>query len=338
MKKIALVCTVLIACIPVVVSAQSSDDVIAALYAALGGNTSHTATTSAIAPPPVAPAQPTIPVPPDPTNQVLNVFQLFSVDSNSSETDAKVAGLKALLASLVSQFATLASRVAPGMPSASTTVATTTPPTSPPAPKKVFLRDLTIGATGEDVKQLQQLLISRGFLYGEVTGYFGILTKTAVLAFQADQGLPSVGSIGPRTRALLNSISPEDFTAVMNVVQSFAPPAVPFTASSTSITVHASSTSGTTTVETSSSTPIIAPPVTVSVSVLPQEAPIGGSVAVTWLSQNADSCTASDGWDGAKPTIGAARIEPLQFSLNLVLTCTGAGGVASTSALVLVGG
>jgi peptidoglycan hydrolase-like protein with peptidoglycan-binding domain len=343
MKKIAIALTLIIAAVPCAASAKTSDEIIAALYAALGGTVTSTSQSSTTTVPLIAPIvtqAPVVPSPVIPAQPVLTSAQLFSVDGGPGETDSQIAGLQALLASLMSQFTTLAARVAPGAPTASSsTVATSTVQEQAPAPTKKFLRDLTIGSKGDDVKQLQQLLIARGFLYGEVTGYFGILTKTALLAFQTDQGLPSVGTVGPRTRALLNSIPLEGFSGIAHTVQSLLPQVAPFTASSTSLSMTASSTSGTSTAPTGSSTPLYwGPPVSVSMSILPPEAPIGGSVAVTWLSQNADTCVASDGWDGSKPTIGAARIEPLQFSLNLVLTCTGEGGVASTSALVVVGG
>jgi hypothetical protein len=74
----------------------------------------------------------------------------------------------------------------------------------------------------------------------------------------------------------------------------------------------------------------------VSLSLLPARVGIGGSVSLTWLTQNATSCEGSDGWSGPKPTLGAAVVEPLSFSLTFVLTCRGPQGVASTSATVTV--
>lgn len=338
MRKIAAGLIVLIACAPLTTSA-TTDDLIAQLYAALNGkvtssplgsaSTTAVVATSTAVPASSNPSSQSAAVPAQSTDQILLPSHLFNVEGNAPKSDPQIEAMKSLLSSLIAQYALLSSQSTQSTTSAAVTATT---PVPEPAPKKVFLRDLTVGSRGEDVTQLQKLLIARGFLFGDVTGYFGILTKTAVLAFQTDQGLPSVGNVGPRTRALLNTI-PLDELIALKPPQSFAPPAVPFISSSTSVTMNASSTAGTSTPEFDA----WAPAVSVSMSILPSEAPVGGSVAITWLSQNADTCVASDGWDGSKPTIGAARIEPLQFSLNLTLTCTGAGGVASTSALVVVG-
>lgn len=347
--RTALGIIMLITCAPFAVSA-SSEDLIAQLYASLNTKvtssplgsgsttpvvvaTGTTAQSAQSAQPVVPPlGSPTTAVPPPSSDQILMPSHLFNVEGNAPKADPHIDTMKSLLAALVAQYALLSSKAA--TTSASTTSAASS---TPPEPKKLFLRNLDIGARGEDVKRLQNILLARGFLFGDITGYFGILTKTAMLAFQADQGLPSVGNVGPRTRALLNTLPPVVPGETPQPI--FAPPAKPLTAFSTSST-NASSTAGTSTAQTGSSTPetVWGPPVSISMSILPPEAPIGGSVAITWLSQNADTCVASDGWDGSKPTIGAARIEPLQFSLNLVLTCTGAGGIASTSALVVVGG
>lgn len=82
-----------------------------------------------------------------------------------------------------------------------------------------FARDLTIGAQGTDVTQLQTFLISQGFaIPAGATGYFGTQTKAAVAAFQAAHGIsPAAGYFGPITRAKVNS---------MQVV---TPPSVPDT-------------------------------------------------------------------------------------------------------------
>ena len=58
-----------------------------------------------------------------------------------------------------------------------------------------ILRSLSQGSTGEDVRGLQAYL---GVLQ---TGYFGPLTASAVMKFQAEEGLSPVGIVGPLTRA-----------------------------------------------------------------------------------------------------------------------------------------
>ena len=53
--------------------------------------------------------------------------------------------------------------------------------------------------------ELQNRLISEGYLKAEATGYFGPLTFAAVKAYQTANGLPSTGFVGPLTLAKLNA-------------------------------------------------------------------------------------------------------------------------------------
>jgi peptidoglycan hydrolase-like protein with peptidoglycan-binding domain len=78
--------------------------------------------------------------------------------------------------------------------------------TSQPPSAVHFSRPLAPGSTGSDVTALQTLLAKEGFFNGPVTGYFGPLTEAAVAAFQTHNGLEPVGSVGPKTCALLNSL------------------------------------------------------------------------------------------------------------------------------------
>lgn len=73
----------------------------------------------------------------------------------------------------------------------------------------VFKRFLTIGSTGTDVKQLQTILKKLGyFTYPKITGYFGSITKQAVIKFQKAYKLkPYPGYVGPGTRAALNGLN-----------------------------------------------------------------------------------------------------------------------------------
>lgn len=64
---------------------------------------------------------------------------------------------------------------------------------------------LAVGSRGIQVLTLQQKLKSLGFFTGEVTGYFGPVTKASVMAFQKSKGLEQVGFTGPRTRSALSS-------------------------------------------------------------------------------------------------------------------------------------
>lgn len=70
-----------------------------------------------------------------------------------------------------------------------------------------FTKNLTVGAKGEDVKQLQSILIAGGYLkIAAPTSYFGPATKAAVIAWQKAVGIsPTSGFVGALSRAKLNS-------------------------------------------------------------------------------------------------------------------------------------
>ncbi|KKW23876.1 MAG: Outer membrane adhesin-like protein [Candidatus Kaiserbacteria bacterium GW2011_GWA2_52_12] len=69
-----------------------------------------------------------------------------------------------------------------------------------------FTKDFGIGSRSTDVEELQKILIAEGFLnVDSQTGYFGVLTRAAVQAYQKAHGItPQSGYVGPLTRAALN--------------------------------------------------------------------------------------------------------------------------------------
>lgn len=70
----------------------------------------------------------------------------------------------------------------------------------------VFTADLYIGMVGNDVIELQKVLIALGYLQIPApTGYFGPLTQAAVKLYQAAHGIITTGYVGPLTRAALNA-------------------------------------------------------------------------------------------------------------------------------------
>jgi peptidoglycan hydrolase-like protein with peptidoglycan-binding domain len=72
-----------------------------------------------------------------------------------------------------------------------------------PAPANL-IRNLFFGLSGDDVKQLQQFLKDKGYYtYPEITGYFGQITKEAVMVFQKANGIEPLGGVGPQTRAAI---------------------------------------------------------------------------------------------------------------------------------------
>ncbi|MDO8604806.1 MAG: peptidoglycan-binding protein [bacterium] len=71
----------------------------------------------------------------------------------------------------------------------------------------VLTRQLEMGMNGTDVSTLQSFLAQNPITYpqGLVTGYFGFLTKSAVSNFQSQNGIESVGRVGPITLAAINN-------------------------------------------------------------------------------------------------------------------------------------
>jgi peptidoglycan hydrolase-like protein with peptidoglycan-binding domain len=99
-----------------------------------------------------------------------------------------VAELQAQINALMAQLASLS-----GGSSASTGV--------------VITADLTVGSSGAQVSALQSALVAQGHLVmpaGVAMGYFGSLTKAAVMKWQAASGLPATGYFGPLSRAKFN--------------------------------------------------------------------------------------------------------------------------------------
>lgn len=68
--------------------------------------------------------------------------------------------------------------------------------------------DIKEGMTDADIKTIQELLASDPTIYprGLVTGYFGPMTKEAVMKFQAKNGLEVTGEIDTETRAAMDAI------------------------------------------------------------------------------------------------------------------------------------
>ena len=77
---------------------------------------------------------------------------------------------------------------------------------------------------------------------------------------------------------------------------------------------------------------------TVLLDASPTSIIVGGVSNLTWSSTNASSCSASDGWSGAKVTSGTAAVGPLSATTTFTLSCTGPGGQVATSVTVTVAG
>lgn len=66
--------------------------------------------------------------------------------------------------------------------------------------------DLYEGVSGKDVTELQSTLKKLGYFHTTPTGYYGSITKEAVIQFQRDFNVPSTGFTGPLTRAKLSEV------------------------------------------------------------------------------------------------------------------------------------
>lgn len=79
------------------------------------------------------------------------------------------------------------------------------PVTPQPAPVHVFTVDMGYGDNNNEVMLLQTKLQSLGYFnYPTSTGYFGGLTKQAVINYQRDRNIPMTGYVSTLTRAALN--------------------------------------------------------------------------------------------------------------------------------------
>lgn len=72
-----------------------------------------------------------------------------------------------------------------------------------------FLKNMKLGSRlAPDVTELQKRLTKEGFYGGPISGYFGPLTKDAVIKYQTKYSpLTTDGVVGPRTRGVLNGTS-----------------------------------------------------------------------------------------------------------------------------------
>jgi len=98
---------------------------------------------------------------------------------------------------------------------------TTSPTPSDPNTPSVyqFTRDLKLGSTGEDVRQLQKFLNQNGYKIsntgagspGNETTYFGSATQSALIKFQSANNIsPASGYFGPITRSFINNSPSSD--------------------------------------------------------------------------------------------------------------------------------
>jgi hypothetical protein len=129
-----------------------------------------------------------------------------SSPSSSTITPAPPVPFTSSTSSLTAEIASLRAQLAVLLAEANGTTTSTT--------SFVFTRNLYFGITGNDVKQLQQFLISQNsgpaaqkLAANGTTKYFGILTKAALIEFQKKVGItPDSGFFGPITRKYINNL------------------------------------------------------------------------------------------------------------------------------------
>lgn len=66
-----------------------------------------------------------------------------------------------------------------------------------------FTKNLGLGSKGDDVKELQKILIAEKFLTTSATGNFGPITRSALIKWQTKYKLPNTGYFGAISRAFL---------------------------------------------------------------------------------------------------------------------------------------
>jgi hypothetical protein len=79
-----------------------------------------------------------------------------------------------------------------------------------------------------------------------------------------------------------------------------------------------------------------APTPTVTLTSSASSVSSGGTVQLTWSSQNATGCQAAGGWSGTKGTSGSATSAAITTTTSFTLTCSGAGGSKAATVTVSV--
>jgi peptidoglycan hydrolase-like protein with peptidoglycan-binding domain len=126
-----------------------------------------------------------------------------------------------------------------GASNSSATHITTLP--MPSGQRFVLVHPIGIGSVGTSVSVLQGILIATGFLHIEnPTGYFGALTQKAVQVFQSENGIVATGT--PRTTGF-GQVGPKTATAISSFVSTAVSATTTSTRTAPSSDMNATSTS-----------------------------------------------------------------------------------------------
>ena len=90
-----------------------------------------------------------------------------------------------------------------------------------------FTSFLNLGSKGLEVSALQKVLLAEGYYTGDITGYLGVLTQSALKKYQSAHGVDPLGYVGPGTRTVLNNsaVAGANVQASVSVVNPIAPSA-----------------------------------------------------------------------------------------------------------------
>jgi hypothetical protein len=130
------------------------------------------------------------------TDQCANVYVYVSTTNQTTATATTTPGTGCVVGAAFSTTT--------GLPCISTTNTTAQTTSSYSFTKYLYVGLTKVGVADADVSALQKRLTADGLFSGPITGYFGPLTKTAVIAYQKKFGLSQAGVVGPSTRAMLN--------------------------------------------------------------------------------------------------------------------------------------
>lgn len=182
---------------------------------------------------------------------------------------------------------------------------------------------LTVGSRGVAVTELQQKLATLGYFKEQPTGYFGPITRAALMAYQGASGLEAVGYVGPRTRALLAAVGTTPASSNTVVYAGTTAPVVAGASTSVDTSLAAAK-------ELTRNRPSL------RLSVEPDTITSGGSVKLSWRGRNVTSCVAEGGWSGAKEVRGSETLSGMTVPETYVLTCVGTGGSVTKSVTIEV--
>ena len=215
----------------------------------------------------------------------------------------------------------------------------------PVSASTTFTSSLSVGSSGTQVSALQTLLGQLGLFAGNPTGYFGSITRQALESLQSAYDLEPVGSIGPKTRSLLNQLAAVGSSAntangagfVSTSSPNTQPPISPNVTPGAGTPNSNASSTGLVGDVVLQNLPRVLPSLPiVSFHVSSTSVLSDSSVLLTWQTIRATSCTAGGSWSGQVGLYGSKEIQHLTEDKTFTLTCAGLRGTESQTIKVSV--